>query len=201
MIRTENSLAASGKAYGSFQTQHLWESNIMSASDQIESKLLRLLVPIDATDESRWGLQYALRKHREGTRLEVVLLNIGEPVTQWQVLRFRTQQEVALFQSERAQAFIEQASQYLAMEDVPCHGLFRQGELAFSILDVAEELDCDEIVMPEPKKSLFAIFSTGTVAAVLKQQRDVPIVVVNSDGVPANDPANGNKNSRLFADQ
>ena len=189
MTRTENSLVAASKACGSFQQQHLWESNIMSASDQSESRPLRLLLPIDATDKSRWGLQYALRKHREGTRLEVVLLNIGEPVTQWQVLRFRTQQEIAQFQSERAQAFIEQASQCLAMEDVPCHGVFRQGEAAFSILDVAEELDCDEIVMPEPKKCLLTVFSSGTLGAVLQQQRDVPIVVVNSDGTAAEDPA------------
>lgn len=189
MTRTENHLGAAGKAYRPFQQPHLWESNIMSASDQAESGLLRLLLPINATDESRWGLQYALRKHRDGIRLEVVLLNIGEPVTQWQVLRFRTQQEVAQFQSERAQAFIEQARQILEQEDVPCHGLFRQGELAFSILDVAEELDCDEIVMPEPKKCLLTAFSNGTLAAVLRQQRDVPVVVVNGDGVVANDPA------------
>lgn len=158
----------------------------MSKPDQTrsDSKLLRLLVPINANEESRWGIQYALHKHRQGTPVEVILLNIGEPVTQWQVLRFRTQQEIAQFQAERAQAFIDDATQQLMIDDVPCRGIFKQGELVFTILDTAEELDCDEIVMSAPKKCLTSIFTTSIVAAIRKQQRDVPVVIVNNEGIP-----------------
>jgi len=156
----------------------------MSTSDQNESKAkpLRLLVPINAKEDSRWSLQYAVRRHQEGARLEVVLLNVGEPVTQWEVLRFRSQQEIAQFQAERAQAFIEEASVFLAKNDIPCRGLFKQGKLIFSILDTAEALDCDEIVMPESKTWLSPLFSRDVVSTVLHQQRGIPVVVVNDAG-------------------
>ncbi len=182
MIRTENKLALSSRTHGFLQTQNLRGLTTMSTSDQTESKVLRLLVPINASEDSRWGIQYALRHHRQGNRLEVILLNIGEPITQWQILRFRTQQEIEQFQSERAQAFIEEAAQLLVAEDIPYRGLFKQGELIFSILDAAEELDCDEIVMPASDKGISSLFSCSIVHTVQQQQRDVPVVLVNSEG-------------------
>lgn len=181
MIESVTRLAPRNKAGGIDQPPP-----IPSAEDSTESttRRIRLLVPIDATEESRWGIRYALHRHEEGEKIEVILLNIGEPVTQWQVLRFRTQQEVAEFQSERAQFFIEDASSPLEYAHVPYQGLFKQGALVFTILDAAEELECDEIVMPEPPSGIAGFFSHGIVSTVLKQQRDVPVVVVNSQGLP-----------------
>jgi nucleotide-binding universal stress UspA family protein len=148
------------------------------------AKTLRILVPINATEESRWGIEYALRQHRKGKHLEVVLLNVGEPITQWQVLRFRTQQEIEQFQAERAQAFIEDASQPLAENHITSRGVFKQGDLVFSILDAAEELDCDEIAMPAPHRGISSIFSNNIALSVRRQQRDIPVVFVNSEGMP-----------------
>ena len=150
---------------------------------QVGRKLLRILVPINANEDSRWGIQYALRRHREGAQVEVILLNVGEPITQWEVLRFRTQQEIAQFQSESAQAFIDEATGSLTAANIPCRGFFRQGELGFSILDTAEETDCDEIVMPLPSTGFCGFFSRDIVAAVKRRQRNIPVVAVNCDGI------------------
>lgn len=160
----------------------------MSDHTATNVRVLRILVPINANDDSRWGVRYALRRRREGKKVEVILLNVGEQIDQWQVLRFRTQREIAQFQSERAQAFIEEATTPLAAKNIPCRGVFKQGDVVFSILDTAEELDCDEIAMPMPRKGLPSLFSSGIVRAVKRQQRDVPVVAVNSDGMPPRYP-------------
>lgn len=148
-----------------------------------DNKLLRILVPINANEDSRWGIQYALRRQREGAQVEVILLNVGEPITQWELLRFRTQQEIAQFQSDSARAFIDEAAGPLATAGIPCRGFFRQGDLVFSILDAAEEAGCDEIVMPLPGKGLSSIFSRDIVATVRHRQRDVPVVAINREGM------------------
>ena len=148
------------------------------------AKVLRILVPINANHDSHWGVRYALGRHREGKQVEVILLNISRPINQGEVVEFRAQQEIAQFQSQKAEAFIEKATNPLAAEDIPCRCLFKQGDVVFSILDTAEELECDEIAMPEPKKGLTSIFSRDIVYAVMLQQRDVPVVAVNSDGMP-----------------
>lgn len=144
----------------------------------------RLLLPINACEDSRWSLHYARQLHESGTPVEAILLNVGEPITQWEVLRFRTQQEIAEFQAARAQSFIDDASEQLQDAGIPWRGVYRHGELVFSILDVAEELDCDEVVMPSHGKCLSSIFCQQTASRVRQQQRQVPVVTVDSRGTP-----------------
>lgn len=161
--------------------------NAESAGSGLEAGAnpIRVLIPINAKEDSRWGIYYALRRHHDGTPVEAILLNVGEPITQWEVLRFRTQQEISEFQSQRAQFFIEDACQPLAAAGVPWRGLFKQGEVAFTILDTAEELGCDEIVMPAPKKGLASLFCAGVVADVMKRARGMRVVIVGSEGIAA----------------
>lgn len=160
---------------------------VMSEKDQTGAvqRRLRLLIPINANEDSRWGVSYALRLHDEGWDVEVCFLNVGEVITQWQVLRFRTQAEIARFQSERAEAFIEEASQPLAEKHILYRGFFKQGDIVFSILDTAEELECDEIVMPEPYTGLLGVFSRNIVSSVLRRQRGVRLTLVDQKGTAA----------------
>ena len=142
----------------------------------------RLLLPINACEDSRWSLHYARQLHESGTPVEAILLNVGEPITQWEVLRFRTQQEIAEFQAARAQSFIDDASEQLQDAGIPWRGVYRHGDLVFSILDVAEELDCDEVVVPSHRKCLSDIFCRPTTAEIRRQQRHVPVVMVDRHG-------------------
>ncbi|MDK9724524.1 MAG: universal stress protein [Sterolibacteriaceae bacterium MAG5] len=160
---------------------------LMNNGDSTAAKPLRsrLLIPIDATPESRWGVVYALRRHGAGDAIEACFLNVGEPVTQWEVLRFRTQAEIAAFQSERAQAFIEEACLPLIAKDIPCRGFFKQGNVVFSILDTAEELGCDKIVLPRPTSGLWRLLGRDVVGSVIRRHRGIPIIVVGADGTPA----------------
>lgn len=142
----------------------------------------RLLVPLTADDDSRWGVAYALRLHAEGIDVEVCFLNVGETVTRWELLRSRTQAEIAAFQADRADAFIEDAARPLIAEGIPYRGLFRHGEIAFTILDTADELQCDEIVMPQPQGGVLDCLSRKRVADVMRHQRRIPVVAVDADG-------------------
>lgn len=70
-----------------------------------DSQKTKLLIPIDATEESRWAIHYAIRRARAGTSVEVYLLYIVEPVKNWEVLRFHTEQEVRQRFEERSAFF------------------------------------------------------------------------------------------------
>jgi nucleotide-binding universal stress UspA family protein len=188
MSERKSNLSSTGKSHEFLQASVSAGGLLMNTNEATgdRSRFLRILLPINAKDDSRWGIQYAVRRQREGARLEVVLLHVGEPVTQWEVLRFRTEQEIAQFQSERAQAFIEEARQPLAAQDISWRGLFKQGELAFAILDTAEELECDEIVMPAATTWLPSLFSRAVAGAVARAQRGIPVVLVNAGGATIN---------------
>ena len=142
----------------------------------------RLLIPINANEDSRWGIAYALQLHRDGQPIDVCLLNIGEPITRWEVLRFRTQAEIDRFQSERAQSFADEAARPLLEQNISCRGFFRQGPVVQSILDVAAELACDEIVMPRPHSGISRLFTREIVGTVMCKARDIPVVLVGRTG-------------------
>lgn len=148
-------------------------------------QLLRLLIPITAAEDSRWGIRYALRLKAGGGRIEVIFLNVGEIITDWQALRFRTQAEFARFQSERAQAFIDEASAPLLAHDIPFRGLFRRGDPVFCIPDVAEEQDCHQIVLPLPPGGICRFFSQNITDTILRKKHIVRVITVDGDGQPA----------------
>ena len=143
---------------------------------------VRLLVPVNGSENSLWAVKYALRLQKEGLAPEVMVLNVGEPVNEWQVMQFRTQQEIGQFQSRKAQSCIDEAIRPLAAGNVSCRGLFKQGEVVFSILDTAEELECDEIVLPRKKERWAGLFGRSIVQDVLRGQRSIPVVLVNDHG-------------------
>jgi universal stress protein family protein len=146
--------------------------------------LRRLLLPVDATERSRWGIRHVLARHQAGQAVDVALLFVGEPVTDWRVLRFRTHAEIARFQAERAHYLLDEAAQPLAGHGIPCRTLFREGEVVFEILDAAEQLNCSEIVLPKAPPRLLTLLSSDVVRGVLRHQRSVPVVIVDKNGAP-----------------
>lgn len=159
------------------------ELNMTQANDlDATNQPLRLLIPITAAEDSRWGVRYALRLKKQGCRIEVFFLHVGEIITDWQALRFRTQAEMATFQSERAQAFFDEASAPLLTHDIPFRGVFRRGDPVFCIPDAAEEFDCHQIVMPPPPGSICRFFSKNVTGAIMQKNNVARIVNVDQDG-------------------
>ena len=152
--------------------------------DALGTDTLKLLLPIDATERSRWGINYAIGRKQSGRDVAVSLLFVAEPVTNWEVLRFLSQEKVRRFQAERGNYLLEDAAQPLRQAGIPAQTNFREGDIAFQILDVAEQLDCDEIVLPMPYPRWARLLSPDIVREVTRRQRSVPVTTVNAHGMP-----------------
>lgn len=151
-----------------------------SSQKTIDRALHRLLIPIDATEESRRSVGYAIDLARQPERVEACLLCIVEPVRDWEVLRFRTEQEVHRYFEERSEIFLEEASAPLKAAGISCKTYFLEQEPVFGILDLAEQLDCTEIVIPKPDWRGF--LSSGLGRKLKGAQRSIPVVLVRPDG-------------------
>lgn len=150
-----------------------------------EKKAMRLLIPIDATERSRWGIEHALRQHRDGRPLEACLLFVAEPVTSLEVLRFRTHDEIARFQAESGRLILQDASRPLREAGIECRDIYREGDIVFQILDTAEQLGCDAIVLPLPHARIARLLARDVVREVLRQTKGVPVVAVDAEGAPS----------------
>lgn len=153
-------------------------------ADALGTDTLKLLLPVDATERSRWGINYAIARKQSGRDVAVSLLYVAEPVTSWQVLRFLKQEEVRRFQAERGNYLLQDAAQPLEQAGIPAQMNYREGDIVFEILDVAEQLGCDEIVLPMPYSRWTRLFSLDVVREVTRRQRSVPVTTINYRGMP-----------------
>jgi hypothetical protein len=99
-------------------------------------------------------------------------------------LRFRTEQEIAAFSSERAKWLLEDAALPLRENRIKHVAYIREGNVVFEILDAAEQLNCSEIVLPSPPHGWMRFLTRNVVSRVLRKQRAVPVVTVNQHGLP-----------------
>ena len=145
---------------------------------------LKLLLPVDATERSRWGINYAIWRRHSRHDIAVSLLFVAEPVTSWEVLRFMAQERVRRFQAERGNYLLEDAAQPLEQAGIRAELNYREGDIVFHILDVAEQLGCDEIVLPVPPPRWTRLFTPDIAREVIRRQRSVPVTTVTPLGMP-----------------
>jgi len=143
----------------------------------------RLLIPIDANEPSRRGVAHAIALAGQAEHVEVCLLYVVAPVRDWEVLRFRTEQEIHQHFQSRAERFLEDASAPLKAAGIPCKACFREQEPVFGILDLAEQLECTAIVLPRPD---WLDFRGNSLVRRLRQaRRPTPLILVDADGSAA----------------
>lgn len=148
--------------------------------DHPAKALVRLLIPIDATDESRWGLVYATRLARAGAQVEVSLLFVAEPVRTWEILRFYTEDEVRKHFQERSAIFLEEAAKTLSEAGITSRTYFREADAVGGVIDMAEELNCSEVVVP--RTHWFGLFPSGLGQKLINQHCTIPVTLINADG-------------------
>ena len=127
-------------------------------------------------------LRYALA-HR-GTPVHVDLLFVAEPAARLEVLRFRTQAEMAEWQAKMAQWLLEDAAKPLQEAGLSVYSHFREGDIANEIVETAERLGADAIVMPPPHPVWLNFLTRGIVRKVLRRARATPVVHVDREGRP-----------------
>ena len=152
------------------------------AGQSDKSRPLRLLLPVDATERSRWSIAYVLALDRRKTPVEVHLLFVAEPITNLHVLRFRTRTEIAAFQRQYGQWQLDDAIVPLRQSGIPVRTHFREGNIAFEIVDCAEQVACDRIVLPKPHPRWMRLLGGDVVREVIERSVTVPVVTVDRDG-------------------
>ncbi len=142
----------------------------------------RLLIPIDATERSRWALRYALARREQPLQIE--LLFVAEPVTSLEVLRFRTHADIAAFQAQCAQWLLDDAAQPLEAAGLEVKRHFREGGIADQIVEAAEQLGCEAIVMPSPHPLWLNFLTRGIARQVMRRARASRFIGVDREGKP-----------------
>jgi nucleotide-binding universal stress UspA family protein len=131
----------------------------------------RILVPVTQLGDVEAALGYA-RAFERRTEVHVALLRVTSPFVGGDSA-----------DPGAADAMLEQAEARCRADAVAHDSHIVTGELVFSILDTAEMLGCDAIVMPSQKRRAWHHFFPANTMRKLRQLcRDVPLVLIDAAG-------------------
>ena len=143
---------------------------------------MRFLIPLKNIPEATPALAFVAGCRQWG-RVSAVLLHVASPIRCCQPDGLEREIPESLL--GKAEGLFLRALcrlEGLGIETT-CH--LALGPVVFTILDVAEALDCHAIVVPEPRKLYPTLLSRNIVGALKKEQRTVPIITVNRQGIAA----------------
>lgn len=149
--------------------------------------LKTILLPTDFSQHSRYALELACGLARDQTARVVLLHVVPRPLTGDDVPTFKAQHA-----EEDLKAYREDMSSLLARvrSKAPCaqvETLLKEGDVAEVILDTAEKMSCDLIVMGTHGKSRMFQVMMGSVATEVTRNASCPVVTVKMP--PAHSPS------------
>jgi nucleotide-binding universal stress UspA family protein len=140
--------------------------------------LERILVPIDFSDCSLDALEYAVGMAQQA-KAAVMLLHVLEPVSyglDFDLGHFRSREDVRESWTKR----LEELAATHQHPDMPIEYRLRGGFPADSILDSAQTLPCDLIVMGTHGRRGISHTISGSVAEAVLRKARCPVVAVRS---------------------
>ena len=150
------------------------EEGVLSRSIKLE----RILVPVDFSDCSLDALEYAAVVAQQA-KASLTLLHVLEPVSyglDFTLGHSRTREQVRETWTKR----LEELASSLKLTHIPVESQLRGGVPADSILDSAQTLPCDLIVMgTHGRRGISHAFSGSVAEAVLRKSR-CPVLTVRN---------------------
>lgn len=146
-----------------------------------EGSVLALLIPIKCAGDVVYGARYARRLAEWGIRVKVNLLHVTQTIQDVPLSSARRQDPQLEAQAE---AMMHEAGLYLLRSQIDFATFIFSGELVFSILDTAELLDCQEIVLPEAKSGGWPrLFSSDLARKLARASRSATVLLADPDGM------------------
>ena len=149
---------------------------------QAEPVSLKVLVPIDGTDNGLNAAQHAMKEYQRDHALEIHLLNV-RPFLSQQVARFVSRDGRKDWHQGQAMLAMSGASSLLKLADVPHHRHWAVGDRAAEICRMAEQLGVHHLVMGTARKNSFTRMLEDSVTNGVLDATTVPVEIVTGAAV------------------
>ncbi|HQS30991.1 MAG: universal stress protein UspA [Polaromonas sp. 24-62-144] len=152
----------------------------------------RVLVPVDGSPNSAYGVRHVVREFMKYRELDIHLLNVQAPFSSY-VGRFASSQAQMAFHQEQSGMALAPARRLLNRFGISCNVHAEVGDTADCIADTARRLRCERIVMSSARKSSLVRWVEDSVINQVIERTTVPVEVIAGDtasnlervGIPA----------------
>ena len=139
---------------------------------------MKILLPVDGSDESLDAVRHALLLIREGLRASLVLANVQEPASLYELLRAHDAEMIESVSRGAGEHSLAEAGALCAAAGVAVEQELATGEPAHTLHDIAERLGCDMIVMGARGKGGTRGTRLGSVAHAMLHDAALPVTIV-----------------------
>lgn len=139
---------------------------------------MKILVPVDGSSASLDAVQHALQLIREGLQASLVLANVQEPASLWELLRVHDAEQIEAISRSAGEHSLQEAAALCRAAGVEFALEIAQGEPAAMLHDIAEENGCELVVMGARGKGETPGTRLGSVAHALLHDAAFPVTIV-----------------------
>lgn len=139
------------------------------------SSTRKILVPMDGSPSALRALKHAARRKNRDGLIQLVVLNVqaGLPAS-----RHVTRRMISEYQAAQAETQLKAAREFIAARKLDAECYLRTGEVAATIVAVARETGCGEIVMGARGLGRVAGLVLGSVTSKVVHLSPVPVTLV-----------------------
>ena len=141
---------------------------------------MKILLPVDGSALSLEAVRFVLRLIHNGLKADIVLANVQEPATFYELLTAsdpeliqRAAAEVGLSSLQAAQKLLDAAGTTYECE-------VAKGDPAHTIVEISERFNCHMIVMGARGSSALRSAMLGSVSNEVLHASGIPVVIVKS---------------------
>lgn len=139
---------------------------------------MKILVPVDGSTASLDAVQHALRLLAEGLRASLVLANVQEPASLWELLRVHDAEAIEAISRSAGEHSLQDAAALCRAAGAEFELEIASGEPATTLHDIAEEHGCELVVMGARGKGETPGTRLGSVAHALLHDAALPVTIV-----------------------
>jgi nucleotide-binding universal stress UspA family protein len=146
------------------------------------NSMLKILVPVDGSRNSRVAVQHVIKQFMNNTAMEIHLLNVQPPFSR-EIARFVSRKSLRDYHRDEAEKALGPIKKMLDGFSIPYSAHAEVGNRAKSIADAARRLRCDQIVMGTARKNSLTRLMENSVTNKVLELTPVPVEVIAGDAV------------------
>ena len=148
---------------------------------------MKILLPVDGSEVSLGAVRFAIRLIRQGLDASVVLANVQEPATLYEMVVASGTEVIARASVAAATHALEPAQRLLKVAEIEFESEVASGDPAHTIVDILERFECDLVIMGARGKSTLRSALLGSVSNEVLHSTAVPVMIVKAEDEPEDD--------------
>jgi nucleotide-binding universal stress UspA family protein len=139
---------------------------------------MKILIPVDGSAASLEAVRQALRMVQDGLRASLVLANVQEPATLYEMLLAHDPEVIDKVSAEAGLNLLEPARTLVHEAGVAHEIEVAAGDPAHTLIDILENFGCDMVVMGARGLGTLRSAMLGSVSHEVLHAAPVPVLIV-----------------------